>query len=393
MSQPPRCVLLALLCLGPALIAQKPGKANAPARPAGAIVDGEIGKHLDELLLGTDRADGGFCGIALVAAKGTVLLEKGYGLADVNGSKPMPPDALFDWASVTKQFTAAAMLRLIDASRLDEAGLRKLGVKKVADAVRNRKWRKLSLDDPLSRFFADAPKDKAAVTLRQLLNHTSGIESGFKGEWQFDAKSRDSLVKLVLGLPMTSKPGEKWDYSNSGYAFVAALIEIVTDMSFEDYCDEMLFKPAGMRSATMIGRPGLDLARVPKIDRGRGFTDRPKDFAFAYGNELTWGYRGCGGVVASLEDMRAWDRALRDPKFLTKQSLDDLYRPGLQDYALGWEVHGKRVEHSGGVLGVVTYYLRDLERDSVVALAFSHRPKTDPGQLASQLAKIVESSN
>jgi CubicO group peptidase (beta-lactamase class C family) len=340
-----------------------------------------------------DEKDGGFCGVVLVASKGKVWLEKGYGVADAAAKKEMPPDALYDWASVSKQFTAGAMLRLIEASRQDAAGLEKLGLKKLADSL-DRKWRKLDLDDPLSRFFPDAPKDKAAVTLRQLLNHTSGIESGFKQEWKFDSRKRDAFVDLVLHLPMTAKPGEKWEYSNSGYAFVAAIVETVSGTTFEEFCAKWLFEPAGMKSATNIGRPELDLGRVPKIARGVGFTDRPKEYSFAYGNQLNWGYRGCGGIVASTEDMLAWDRALRGDSFLPKAALDELYRPGRNGYALGWNVKkvdgGVRVEHGGGVFGVVTYYLRHLERDFMVALACSYEPKSHPSEIAETLARIVD---
>src|SRR5262249_51421134 len=152
------------------------------------------------------------------ASKGKVLLEKGYGVADAAAKKAMPADALFDWASVTKQFTAAAVLRLVDLSRLDADKLTKAASKKLADALRNKKWRKLSLDDPLSRFCPDAPKDKAAVTLRQLLNHTSGIGTVFTKDVQFDLSSRDALIDAVLKRAMDSKPGEKWDYSNSNYS-------------------------------------------------------------------------------------------------------------------------------------------------------------------------------
>jgi len=374
--------------------ADAPSKGSAPSKgDAHEVVAGDVGKALDAVMQDVDRAAGGFCGVVLVASKGKVVLEKGYGIADAAAKKAMPPDALFDWASVTKQFTAAAMLRLIDASRLDDAALRKLGSKKLAAALRGKRWKKLDLDDPLSRFFPEVPKDKAAVTLRQLLNHTSGIESGFKKEWKFDGGSRDSFVTLVLSLPMTSKPGRKFEYSNSGYTFVAAILETVTGMTFEEFCAEELFQPANMKSATMIGAPGLNLKRVPKIARGTGFTDRPQEFAFAYGNQLSWGYRGCGGVVASTEDMFAWDRALRDPKFLSKEALDALYQPGIDDYALGWQVRkvagGTRVEHSGGVLGVVTYYLRHLERDYVVAMACSYEPKTHPAEIAERLIRIV----
>ncbi|HET6164757.1 MAG TPA: serine hydrolase domain-containing protein [Planctomycetota bacterium] len=391
--------LLALLAVVPhSLHAGAPAdqgkETKAKGKVAPALVDGELGKALDEAVLKVDVADGGFCGVVLVATQGKVVLEKGYGVADAAARSAMPPDALYDWASVSKQFTAAAVLKLIEASRMDDAALRKLGAKKLAEAMKDKKWKKLGLDDPLSRFFPEAPKDKAAVTLRQLLNHTSGIESGFKQEWKFDSTSRDSLVACILGLPMVSKPGATWEYSNSACSFVAALIEKVSGMTFEAFCDELLLEPAGMASATMIGAKGLDLTRVPKIARGAGFTDRPKEFAFAYGNQLSWGYRGCGGVVASTRDLFQWDRALRGGKLLSKESLEQLYTVGLQDYALGWKVKkfggGVRVEHGGGVLGVATHYLRHLDKDYVVALACTYEPKTHPEEVADRLARIVE---
>ncbi len=356
--------LAAACALAPEVLAQprKPGEKGS--KPPPAIVLGESGENLDRIVLSFDKSEGGFCGSVLVAARGKVILEKGYGLADVGAQKPIGTDALWDWASVSKQFTAAAVLRLQDQ-------------------------KKLRLDDPLSKLFKDVPADKAKVTLRQILNHTSGIESGFKQGWDFDAKKRDSFEALVLKLPMTSAPGEKWEYSNSGYAFAAAIVERVSGRSFEEYCEEQVFKPAGMKGATFIGRPGLDLACVPRIERGKGFSDRPRSFAFAYGNELSWGYRGCGGAVATARDMCNWDRALRGEKVLSKAAKEDLYRVGLNDYALGWFVKktpgGLRVEHTGGVLGVVTWYVRLLDEDIVVAFACSFAPKDSPARLAEDL--------
>lgn len=356
------------------------------------VVDGALGKALDEAVRGFDAASGGFCGVVAVASHGKVVLQKGYGVADAAAGVAMPSDALFDWASVSKQFTAALTLRVIELSALDDAKRRKACSKKVAESL--KEWKKLSLEDPLSRFFPKAPEDKADVTIRQLLNHTSGIESGFKSEWKFDSTRGESLIELVLGLPMTSKPGTKFDYSNSGYAFVAALLEKLTGVTFEELMREQLFVPAGMTEAWQIGEAALPLARVPKIDRGVGFADRPADFKFAYGNQLTWGYRGCGGVVATTAAMVQWDRALRDGKYLSKASLDELHKPALQDYALGWEVRNvrgiRRAEHSGGVQGVVAYFLRGLDRDFAVALICSYLPKDHPSVLADALAKRVE---
>lgn len=343
--------------------AQKPDAKQEP-KPGAAIVAGELGKDLDALVAAFDSAAGGFSGSVIVARDGKVALEKGYGWHDAAAKAPIDTRALWDWASVSKQFAAAAVLRLQDK-------------------------KKLSIDDPLTKFWKETPADKKGVTVRHLLNHTSGIESGFKQGWDFDRNDRKSLVKLVLSRPMTSKPGEKFDYSNSGYALVAALVEELAGKTFEEYCVQELFRPAGMKDACTIGWKELDLERVPKIDRGNGFTDRPKDFRFAYGNQLTWGYRGCGGIVATTRDMLAWDQALRGTKILSDKAKKDLYTVAKDDYALGWTVKrlpaGECAFHSGGVLGVVTMYYRLLSGNVVVALACNYEPKANPGDLAESL--------
>jgi CubicO group peptidase (beta-lactamase class C family) len=343
--------------------AQKPKPAKLPP-PGPAIVDGELGVDLDAIVAAFDQGGGGFSGIVLVARDGRIALEKGYGLHDAAAQKPIDASSLWDWASVSKQFTAAAVLRLCDK-------------------------KKLSLDDPLSKHWPKAPADKKKVTVRHLLNHTSGIQSGFRAEWKFDSRSRDALEQQVLSLPMESEPGAKFDYSNSSYALAAALVERISGKTFEEYCVTELFQPAGMKDGCLIGWKDLDLARVPKIARGAGFTDRPAEFRFAYGNTLNWGYRGCGGVVATARDMLAWDQALRGTKLLSAAAKKELYTVGKDDYALGWTRKrlpcGECVSHSGGVLGVVTMYYRLLDEECVVALACNYAPKASPEQLAQQL--------
>lgn len=333
------------------------------------VVEGETGSKLDEYLQKLDANDGGYCGNAIVAVKGKVLLEKGYGLFDASAKKAMPVDALWDWASVSKQFTAAAILRLQD-------------------------MKKLKITDTLKKFFPGAPPDKAGVTILQLLQHTSGIESGFKKEWKFDASKRDSLVELILQLPMTSKPGEKWEYNNAGYSFLAAIVEIASGRTFEEFCAEELYKRAGMKNSFIIGMKDLDLARVPRVERGVGFTDRPADFAFAYGNKISWGYRGCGGAVMTTRDMYLWDRALRGEKLLSKASREDLYKVGLNNYALGWEItkvgSARAAAHSGGVQGVVTYVLRGIDEDFCVAMTWSYSPKSNIVETARKLLSIAD---
>jgi CubicO group peptidase (beta-lactamase class C family) len=397
--RPPRFKVRALLAAA-ALAAAAPAAPQKPTKASSPIVDGKLGAKLDELVLGFAKDDGGFCGVAMVGRGGAIVLGKGYGLFDAASKKAMPHDALFDWASVSKQFTAAAIVRLVELSRMKGDALAKVEPKSLVAEL--KKWKDLSLDDPIKRFYPNAPADKAGVTLRMLLRHVSGIEAGFKGEWKFDARSRTSLEDLVLSLPMTSKPGEAFDYSNSSYALLAAIVERVSGLSFERFCDEQLFKRAKMKTATQIGYGILDpstkgnaLDRVPKADRGVGFDGARASFHFAYGDELSWGYRGSGGFVASILDMHAWDRALRDDKFLSPKLRDELWASPITadhgKYGLGWYVDdrpplGAYVWHSGGVAGVVTYYLRFLEADVVVALASSGAPKGDLFRLAHALA-------
>jgi CubicO group peptidase (beta-lactamase class C family) len=356
----PLAACLLLVGLAPSLVAQTPKpKPSAPAAD-GAIIDGELGETLDhmvgkEVLFGKD-----FAGVVLVAKGGKVLLRKGYGLMDADGKKPMRADSLWDWASVTKQFTAAAVLKL-------------------------EMEKKLTISDPLKKFFPKAPADKAGVTLHQLLGHVSGIKTApdFKG---VDAFNRDQVAKYIIDLPMTSKPGEKWEYSNLGYFLLAAIIEKVSGTTYESYVKEHLFKPAGMDTACCIGDPKLDMKRVPREERGEGVQ-------FAYGNKLSWGYRGAGGVVCSLQDMFVWDRALRGDAVLSKAAKDELYKTGLEDYSLGWWVkkeNGRtKTYHSGGVGHIVTYYLRWLEDDIVVAIAWNCLPKAPPEVVANNLSVVA----
>jgi hypothetical protein len=131
---------IAALLLTHAAPAQKP-KAS-PAMAAGATVQGEIGRKLDERMGRIDKAEGGFCGNVMVSVGGKVLLEKGYGVADATERRPMPVDALWDWASVSKQFTAAAILKRQDR-------------------------KKLKLDDTIRKFYPDVRPEQGSVTLRQ----------------------------------------------------------------------------------------------------------------------------------------------------------------------------------------------------------------------------------
>ncbi len=341
----------------------KKGKAGDATDPV--VVAGAVGKELDALCSSTDRFPQGLSGCVLVARGGKILLQKGYGIANAATKAPMRADAVFDWCSVTKQFTAAAVLKL-------------------------QMQKKLSIDDPIAKHFKDVPKDKAKVTIRHLLNHTSGIgpRTGFG---QAEAGSREALVRWFLGSPVVAEPGAKWDYSNAAYFALAALVEMKSGKSWESFLREELFEPARMTTARCIGDVDLDLDRVPLDARGTGQ-------AFEYGNDLSWGYRGAGGVVASVTDMLAWDRALRGTKILSEAAKREYYTVGLEQYALGWELQQwaghTAYTHSGHTGEVVTFYFRSIDPDVVVAIAFNEEPPpVHPGTLARELADLARAAD
>ena len=323
----------------------------------------EIAKLLDAHVRALDAESGGFCGAVLVAAKGKILLEQGYGIADAATGRTIAADALFDWASVSKQFTAAAILKL-------------------------EMEKKLSIQDRLARFLPKVPADKAEITLVEMLSHTSGLPKGFDPAWKWNPATRQGIFDLALSLPLATRPGTKFEYNNMPYGVLAALVEELAQKPFEDFCCETLFDPAGMKSASFIGHKRLDAARGPKSERGTGNY-------FPYGPRLDWGYRGCGGVMASVHDMFLWDRALREDKLLSKAAKKELYTPVLQGYALGWyvgdDVKGRRVEHGGDTRATTCYSGRWLEEDLVVAIAYTYKPAVDKFTTGRALAQIVRS--
>jgi CubicO group peptidase (beta-lactamase class C family) len=361
------CLALAAtasIAAAPALLARDSKTKGGKGKSDDAIVFGTAGAEMDRHLCDAALFPEGFNGVALVARDGKILLEKGYGVADAAANAPLRRDALFDWCSVSKHFTAAAVLRL-------------------------EMQKKLDVDAPLSKVLKDVPKDKSKITLRHLMNHTSGLAGKPPRPFsRAESEDRESLIRWVLEDGIAAPPGEHWEYSNAGYFLLAAIVERVSGKRFEDHCREQLFKPAGLSETFLIGEPKLPLDRVPLDKRGTG--DK-----FAYGTELTWGYRGAGGVVASVADMLRWDRALRGKKVLSDAAKKKYYEVGKSDYALGWEVKKQGAlsyEHSGRTGDVVTFYMRWMDPDVVVALAHNEEPKTHPERTAYALAALARNA-
>ncbi|HEX8737917.1 MAG TPA: serine hydrolase domain-containing protein, partial [Pyrinomonadaceae bacterium] len=279
------------------------------------VVRGSLGAALDEYMR---RLEGyGFSGSLLVAKDGEIYLAKGYGLADRQRSVPVTSDTAFYGASLTKQFTAAAVMLL------EQRG-------------------KLRVEDSITKYFDNVPEDKSQVTLHQLLTHSAGFPNEFsragvdyyKNPDEFYYKDRDEYVRAILAAPLDFKPGSGAGYSNAGYSLVAAIIEKVSGQSYRRFVRENLLLPAGL---TRTGF-GEDAKKWNQASVARGFNGSVE---IPHSYEAAWGVLGAGGIFTSVADLYKWELALRGNKILNEMEKAKMYGArvpsgGFFDYAYGW---------------------------------------------------------
>lgn len=287
--------------------------ADAPAQPKALVVvdgtvKGEAGKKLDERFTALAAKD--FSGVILVVQDGAVVLAKGYGLADRAGKVPYSTDTVFDIGSITKPFTASAILKL----EMDG---------------------KLKVTDPITKFFKDVPEDKKEITLHHLLTHTAGFKDSLGGD--YDKIDRDAFVKLALASKLRFKPGKSYSYSNVGYSLLGAVIEQVTGLSYEVYLHDSLFKPAGMtKTGYVLPKWGKgELARGYQKDQDWG---TPLDRAWAEDGPH-WHLRANGGLLSTVGDLYRWSVTLQGEDVLSKEAKQQQLAPHVSEGLLGGGNH------------------------------------------------------
>lgn len=306
------------------------GLAAIPAETAGTpIVRGDLAARVDGYV--SRLVPFGFSGILVVAKNDEMIVLKGYGVADRERHRPVTPDTVFPVGSITKQFTAAAVLTL------EAKG-------------------KLSVTDPLSKYIPGDPPDKAGITLHHLLTHTAGLDSDY-GTSDFEPVSRDEIIRRVFAAPLRSEPGKRYQYSNAGYSLLAAVIELVCGQSYETYLNENLFRSAGM-TKTGYRMPNWPPDTIAQGYRGgaRWGTILEKPWA---ADGPYWNLRGNGGIHSTAGDMFLWHRALEGDAILPAAERVKLFKPyvpepgGDTHYGYGWSIRKSRrgtrvVEHNGG---------------------------------------------
>ncbi len=313
-----------------------------------------------DALLARYEALGQFNGTALVAFDGRVVLSRGYGKASVELGVPNTPATKMWIGSVSKVFTATAVMRLVDQGRL-------------------------GLDDRLSDRLPWYRSDTGRrITIRQLLGHTSGVpdymhlpgvgREGFRreaGDGVIDVKA---FVTRWCSGDLQWEPGTRWGYSNSGYVLLGAVIEAVTGQPFEAALRALVLEPAGLAETEDLAmRPR---AVVPKLasgyekQAGALVTRRPWNVSTAY---------AAGAMVATVEDLYRFDAALDRPGFLSEESRRAMFTEGPGHYGCGWEVHTEPIGpggaprtvagHEGFIYWAITLIERIPEDRAFVALA------------------------
>lgn len=299
--------------------------------------------RMDQVIRASADQDA-FAGSVLVARNGEVLLDRGYGLANREWGVANAGDTRFRLASVSKQFTAAAVMILKERGLVD-------------------------LDAPVKTWLPDAPAAWDGVTARRLLNHTAGLPDFTRLDGYEALKTQATTVEARIARfrdrPLDFQPGERFAYSNSGYILLTAVIEKASGQTYADFVRENLFQPLGMSDS------GYDDHAVVLPRRASGYT--PTDDGVANADYVDMSVpQGAGGLYSTTRDLLKWEQGLFGGRVLQSSSLTELITPGRGDYALGLEVKTDGadtiVSHSGGIEGFNTYLAHDLSKGMTVVV-------------------------
>ncbi|MCY7386538.1 MAG: serine hydrolase [Burkholderiales bacterium] len=306
----------------------------------------------------------------IVTRDGKPIYRGAFGLADVEKKTPLKPDDVLRIGSLTKQFTAVATLMLVDQGTL-------------------------SVSDPITKYLSDYPKTGDAVTIEHLLTHTSGIPS-YTGLPEYGANMSkavtvNEIIARFKDLPLQFKPGSKWEYSNSGYFLLGAIIERVSGMRYADFVAKNIFEPLGMNDSAYEGFERSGKKRV------EGYADRSKVAPTLHMSQPF----AAGSLLSSVDDLARWDAAISAGKLLKDTTWKRAFTPyTLTDgsktvYGYGWGVRKLQGQdandHSGGINGFVSYGVRAPESKVYAAMLFNRAGGggASPAYLTEKIAAIA----
>ncbi|MDQ1920812.1 serine hydrolase [Massilia pseudoviolaceinigra] len=360
---------LSALCFASLVALHAPAAfAQDAARPAS---EQALASSIDAVIAPYYKADAPGATV-IVTQDGKTVLRKAYGMADVSKGKAMTPDTALRLGSITKQFTAVAILMLADEG-------------------------KLALDDDITKFLPDYPTRGKRITIEHLLTHTSGIVS-YTSKAGFDSNatkdmSVSGMIDTFKNDALSFEPGTRWAYNNSGYFLLGAVIEKIVGQSYATFIAERIFTPLGMQHTAYEGHERTPGPRAVGHTKGWfGVTaSKPLSMSQPY---------AAGALVSTVDDLARWDAAISEGKLLqpaTWQKAHTSYaladgKPS--NYGYGWQVGKLRgvpmVAHDGGINGFSTSALRLPQQKVYVAvLSNTDAPTVQPDMVASKAAAIA----
>lgn len=311
---------------------------------------------------------GEFTGTVLVAENGQILLNQGFGKANVASGIANSPQMQFRIGSLTKQFTAAAILKL------QEQGL-------------------LDVRDPLAKYLPDYPR-AGDITIHQLLTHTSGIPNYERRpdlpQVVQSPIALDALIASFANQPLDFPPGSQYEYSSSGYVILTKIIELVSGQPYADFLQEQFFVPLGMSST------GYDFLAADLPSPAVGYQLTPRGPQPAILTDSSWP-TGAGALYSTVEDLYRWDRALYGDEVLSSMSREAFFTPYVDTrqgayYGYGWDIGSTAgrpsIVHGGGIFGFASFMARFPEDDAVV-IVLSNGIQMPPRIVAEGLADIL----
>lgn len=306
-------------------------------------------------------------GISLaVLRNGKISLLKSYGFANIEHQVPVKPETVFQSGSIGKQFTAAAVLMLVEEG-------------------------KISLDDKITKYFTDAPDTWKNITVRNLLNHTSGL-GDYPPEIELQRDyTEDEYLAFIKKSPLSFAPGTNWDYSNLGYVTLGALIRKVTGKYYGDFLQERIFKPLGMTTARIISEADIVPNRAAGYRLENGILKNQRWVSPSTNSTAD------GSLYLTILDLAKWDAALYTDKLLKQTTWAQIWTPTRltdgtkKNYGFGWhteKIKNRRVIHHGGAWQGFKYYIMRFPDDRLTIIFFANSWETKDIKFARGLAAI-----